>query len=57
MYGKLDMFLDKGSFTIGLETSLAQSGGLPEHIDPDKYDVITYPVLKMNNSKNFISYD
>ena len=55
MYGKLDMFLDKDSFTIGLETSLAQSGGLPEHIDPDKYDVITYPVLKMNNSKNFIS--
>ena len=57
MYGKLDMFLDKGSFTIGLKTSLAQSGGFPEHIDPDKYDVITYPVLKMNNSKNFISYD
>ena len=51
------MFLDKGYFTTGLETSVAQSGGFPEHIDPDKYDVITYPVLKMNNSKNFIKID
>ena len=38
-------------FKIGIKILVAEPEGYPKDIDLEKYDVIRYPVLKMNTGK------